>query len=340
MIKFLLQFPFSILFTIGSILGAYLLLGPGAAITTAILITIEVAFSFDNAVINAKVLARMSRIWQQIFLTVGMLIAVVGMRLVFPIMIVAITANLDWRTVLDLALNDSDKYAHFLESAHITIASFGGSFLLVLVLYFFLDDTRDHTWLYKIERPLQSLKGGLWLAPTIAALVIALIAFLSKETGTVLKAGLFGVGLYTVIHGLIQALGKLTGPGKAVKYVGWSAALAFLYLEVLDASFSFDGVLGAFAITDIVPIIAVGLGVGALWVRSLTVYMVRNGTLDAYRYLEHGAHYAIFVLVVALLISIFYPVPDAVTGILGLAVIGASIVASRKANTRHGLPVK
>jgi len=340
MIKFLLQFPFSILFTIGSVIGAGILLGPGAAITTAILIMIEVAFSFDNAVINAKVLSRMSRIWQQIFLTVGILIAVVGMRLVFPIMIVAITANLEWRKVLDLALNDPKEYAHFLEAAHITIASFGGAFLLVLVLYFFLDHTREHVWLSKIERPLQSLKGGLWLAPVIGALVITVIAFASKETETILRAGSLGVALYTVIHALIQALGKLTGPGKTVRYVGWGAALAFLYLEILDASFSFDGVLGAFAITNIVPIIAVGLGVGALWVRSLTVYMVRNGTLDAYRYLEHGAHYAIFVLVVALLTSIFFPIPDAITGILGLAVIAASIAASRNANTRHGFPVK
>lgn len=340
MFKFLLQFPFSILFTIASIAGAYVLLGPGAAVTTAILIMIEVAFSFDNAVINAKVLSRMSRIWQQLFLTLGMLIAVVGMRLVFPILIVAITANLEWRTVLDLALNDADKYAHFLEAAHITIASFGGSFLLVLVLYFFLDDTREHVWLDKIERPLQSLKAGLWLAPAAAALIISLVALASKETETVLKAGLFGVALYTGIHALIQVLGHVTGPGKAVKYAGWSAALAFLYLEVLDASFSFDGVLGAFAITNIVPIIAVGLGVGALWVRSLTVYMVRNGTLDSYRYLEHGAHYAILVLVVALLTSIFFAIPDAVTGILGLVVIGASIVSSTRANTRHGLPAK
>jgi hypothetical protein len=102
-------------------------------------------------------------------------------------------------------------------------------------------------------------------------------------------------------------------------------------LQLLDASFSFDGVLGAFAITDKVLLIALGLGVGAIWVRSITVFLVRKGTLGDYVYLEHGAHYAILVLAAALLISIFVEVPDAITGIVGLGVIGASYISSREA---------
>jgi hypothetical protein len=118
--------------------------------------------------------------------------------------------------------------------------------------------------------------------------------------------------------------------GKQV-YAGWAAFGAFMYLQVLDASFSFDGVLGAFAITNKVLLIALGLGVGAIWVRSMTIFLVRKGTLNSYIYLEHGAHYAILALAAALLSSIFIDVPNAVTGIAGLGIIAASFEASREA---------
>src|SRR5690606_21345166 len=97
------------------------------------------------------------------------------------------------------------------------------------------------------------------------------------------------------------------------------------------ASFSFDGVLGAFAVTKDVVLIAIGLGVGALWVRSLTVFMVRRGTLDSYKYIEHGAHYTITVLSAVLILSIFINVPEVIAGLAGLGIIGSSIIASRQA---------
>ncbi|MBC7707704.1 DUF475 domain-containing protein [Polaromonas sp.] len=329
------QFAVSIFLTIAAVLGAFIVLGPSAAVTTLVLIAIEIAFSFDNAVINAKTLERMSSLWRKLFLTVGMLIAIVGMRLVFPILIVSVTAKLGWQKVVDLALNKPEEYAHYLEAAHISISSFGGAFLLVLVLFFFLDHKREILWLNSIERPLQRLGGAIWLAPLIGTIVIGIAAVFSSDSGEVLRSGLAGVYLYTFIHTAINALGRISGQNSTGMYTGWGAAVAFIYLEVLDASFSFDGVLGAFAITNIVPIIAIGLGVGALWVRSLTLYMVKQGTLAEYRYLEHGAHYAILVLAAALLISIFVSLPDAVTGIVGLGVIGASLLASRQHNARR-----
>lgn len=325
------HFIYSILFTVAAVVGASIFFGIGAGVTTLILIAIEIAFSFDNAVINAKTLDRLSPFWQKLFLTLGMVIAVLGMRLVFPIFIVVLTAQLGWHQVVDLALNDSERYAHYLEQAHVSIASFGGGFLLVLSLYFLLDHEREVIWLHRIEKPLQRLKGGSWLPPLVGVIAITVLAQFTNETSKVLQAGIAGALAYALIHLTINGLGKLTGQDSTSTkhYVGWAALTAFIYLEVLDASFSFDGVLGAFAITNSVPIIALGLGVGALWVRSLTLFMVKNGTLSEYRYLEHGAHYAIFVLSVALLASLFYEVPDAVTGITGLGVIGASIYSSK-----------
>lgn len=325
-------FGFSAFLTIGSVIAALVLLGPAAAITTIILIAIEVSFSFDNAIINAKILEKLSKTWQQLFLTIGMVVAIVGMRFVFPILIVMVTAHLPWHQVIDDALNHPKVYAEHLEEAHIAISAFGGSFLLVLALYFLFDDEREDLWLKRIERPLQRIGGGNILPPVITALFVGLAALFSgHEAGEVLRAGLLGTFAYTGIKLMIDWLGRISNTGAAGKYVGWSAFLAFMYLQVLDASFSFDGVLGAFAITDKVLLIVLGLGVGAIWVRSLTVYMVRKGTLGAYKYLEHGAHYAILVLAAALLVSIFVEIPDAVTGIAGIGVIIASFIASKQA---------
>lgn len=329
------QFGFSIFLTVFAVIAVGATMGLGAALTTIVLISIEVAFSFDNAVINAKTLARMSVLWQRLFLTLGMLIAILGMRLLFPILIVSVTAKLGWQRVVELAIYNPQEYAHHLEAAHISISAFGGGFLLILVLLFFLDSERKIMWLTKIERPLQGIGGAIWLAPLLGVIIMTVLALLSSDPATVIKSGFAGIFLYTVLHVVIGFFGNLTGQKSSATYTGWGAVLAFVYLEILDASFSFDGVLGAFAITNIVPIIGVGLGVGALWVRSLTLYLVKNGTLASYRYLEHGAHYAILVLVAALLISIFVNIPDAITGIVGLGVIGASLLASREANIKQ-----
>lgn len=323
-------FAFSTLMTIIAVLIAWLSLGTAAAITTVVLIAIEIAFSFDNAIINAKILNRLSFFWQQLFLTVGMVVAILGMRFVFPILIVMVTAGLPWSQVIDEALHHPEAYGAHLAEAHTAIAAFGGSFLLMLSLYFFFDDGRRITWINEVERPLQKVGANWWQPPLISSIVvIALSFFADHEFETVLKAGLAGVGLYVLLKLLIDGLGKLE-PKASKIYTGWAAFMAFMYLQLLDANFSFDGVLGAFAITDKILLIALGLGVGAFWVRSLTVMMVRRGILDAYKYLEHGAHYAILVLSVALLASIFLEVPDAVTGITGLGVIFSSFIASRQ----------
>jgi len=324
-------FGFSGLLTIAAIIVAFILFGPGGAVSAAILIAIEIAFSFDNAILNAKILERLPSLWRTLFLTVGMVIAILGMRFIFPIAIVAVTAHLSWATVIDDALHHPAVYAEYLRGAHASIAAFGGAFLLTLVLYFFLDHKREILWLERLERPLQRLKGAVWIAPVAGLLAVGATAVVAGEDrGVVIRAGVTGVVSYVLMKLFIDGLARLTGGSSQHMYSGWGSLLAFMYLELLDASFSFDGVLGAFAITDKVVLIALGLGVGAIWVRSLTVYLVEKGTLSEYIYLEHGAHYAIFVLAIALLVSIVFEIPDAVTGIAGLGVIGASYLASRE----------
>ena len=127
-----------------------------------------------------------------------------------------------------------------------------------------------------------------------------------------------------------------SGPHPVTVATGKAGFFLFLYLELLDASFSFDGVIGAFAITSDPIIIALGLGfIGAMFVRSITIYLVRKGTLGEYRYLEHGAHWAIGALAAILLISIEIEINEVITGLVGVAFIGASLASSIRANRRE-----
>ncbi len=333
--------PFRIFFvsafiTIAALVLVYAYLGPAAAFVAFMLMIIEITFSFDNAIINARVLATMSPFWQKMFITVGMLIAVFGMRVIFPIIIVVFSAGLSWGEVINLALNEPDKYAEVLHAAHPSIASFGGMFLLMLTLHFFFDNSRTIHWLGKIERPLQVV-GRKWLHAVVCTFILIILTFLpfNHHPNETLIAGLAGIITYAVIHGASEVFtkhrelsAKKKGAAKMAKAAGIAGFISFMYLEVLDASFSFDGVIGAFAVTKDVILIAIGLGVGALWVRSLTLYLVHHKVLDVYRYLEHGAHYVIGILAATLLVGLYVAIPEAIAGLIGIVVIGLSIASS------------
>ncbi|MGW6623565.1 DUF475 domain-containing protein [Nocardia sp. NPDC055002] len=342
-------FGLSIVITVFSLVVAYLYGGLTALALCAILGILEVSLSFDNAVINATVLERMSEFWQRIFLTVGVLIAVFGMRLIFPLAIVWVTAGLNPVEAFDLALNPpaddaayfpdgSPSYETLLTDAHPQIAAFGGMFLALLFLNFIFEE-RDITWLSWLEKPLAKAGKLDMLSVVVAGTGLVLVAeFLADadDRSTVLVSGLLGMIVYILVDGLGSMFhteefeeGPQGGPSTLVKATGKAAFFLFLYLEVLDASFSFDGVIGAFAITSDPIIIALGLGlIGAMFVRSITVYLVRQGTLSDYVYLEHGAHWAIGALAAILLVSIGVHVNELITGLIGVAFIGAALVSS------------
>lgn len=323
----------SVLTSLAVVVAAFVLGGPRSALLVAVLAVLEVSLSFDNAVINASVLRRMSAPWQRLFLTVGVLIAVFGMRLVFPILVVAATAHLSPAAVTDLALHDGAEYGRQLSEAHSAIAAFGGTFLFMIFLDFLIAD-REIRWLRWIEAPL-ARAGRLPAFSVVVTLgsLLGLTASVSApDEGTVLVAGVAGLVTYLLVHGISD----LMAPREADSPNGRSAALAtgkaalalFCYLEVLDASFSFDGVIGAFAISSDVFVIAAGLGIGALFIRSLTVWLVRRGTLDEYVFLEHGAHYALGALAVILGLSIEHEIPEAVTGLIGAGIIALAYGSS------------
>lgn len=350
-------FGWSMAVTVIALVATLLVGGVGPFAIVAILIVLEVSLSFDNAVVNAKVLVRMNEFWQKMFLTVGVLIAVFGMRLVFPLALVAVTAKLNPVEVVHLALDGGPittpgTYANLISDAHPAIAGFGGMFLGMLFLDWVFEQ-RDVHWLTWLERPLARIGSLNQVSVVIASTALVLAALLlgpdahaGDKSFEVLVSGILGIVTYLVVNGLgslfeeggedADAEGAATGPSGLAKAGGKAGFFLFIYLEVLDASFSFDGVVGAFAITQDIFVIAIGLGVGAFWIRSLTLYLVHKGTLDDYVYLEHGAHWAIGALSVVLLITIEYEVPEVITGLIGVGFIGAAFINSIVRNKRAG----
>jgi hypothetical protein len=308
-------------------------MGGVAALTLAIILSImEVSLSFDNAVVNATVLKEMNEKWQRLFLTVGILIAVFGMRMFFPIAIVAIATGLGLSDVAQMALNSPAEYARHLTDSHVSIAAFGGMFLLLVFLGFLFDEERELHWLGKPERLLSRMGKMESISILVALIVLALANYLVPEAQrhTLLLSGLTGIILFVAVNSL-DAFFEDEEEGEAiVNTAKRSGVMGFIYLEILDASFSFDGVIGAFAVTQDIVIIMLGLTIGAMFVRSMTIYLVKKGTLDEYVYLEHGAHYAIGVLAFIMLISIVHHVPEIVTGLTGVAFIVVSLYSSIK----------
>ncbi len=339
-------FGISIIVTILALIAAFVYDSWEGAFLCLILGVLEVSLSFDNAVINATVLERMSKFWQNIFLTVGIFIAVFGMRLVFPLVIVWVTAGLNPFDAFDLALHPpaegsgQESYESILTAAHPQIAAFGGMFLFMLFLNFIFDGERELTWLSWLERPLARAGKLDMLAVVVAGATLVIVAEVladDQHRATIMVAGVLGMVTYITVN----SLGELfhteehQGQSELVKATGKAAFFLFLYLEILDASFSFDGVIGAFAITADPIIIALGLGfIGAMFVRSITVYLVRQGSLAEYRFLEHGAYWAIGALAIILFVSIQVHVNEILTGLIGVGFIGAALLTSVIANRR------
>lgn len=291
----------------------------------------EVSLSFDNAVVNASVLKGWDEFWQKLFLGLGIIIAVFGMRLLFPLVIVAVAADIGLMDVWTLALNNPEEYSRHLTDHHAEVAAFGGIFLLLVFLNFIFDHEKETHWLGNVEKKLGSLGkvSSISVMISLAALLGCMSFVAEGQKLVVLVSGLWGVLIYVGVDAISNLLEKEDASGGNVgDMVKRGGIGGFLYLEVLDASFSFDGVIGAFAITSDVVIIMLGLAIGAMFVRSMTVFLVHKGTLDEFVYLEHGAHYAIGILAVIMLASMKFHIPEIFTGLIGVAFILASLWSS------------
>jgi hypothetical protein len=205
---------------------------------------------------------------------------------------------------------------------------------VLIGLSYFVDREKTIHWLSPAEKALTRLSQVRY-SKLLLMLVVTLIISLTVNTGVhdiVLWSSLVAIVLHVGLEATSARFAtddKGKKSKKPAQLVGMAAFALFAYLQVLDASFSFDGVIGAFAITNSVLLIVAGLGAGAVWVRSLTVYLVRTGTLAKYRYLEHGAHWAILALGVLMLAKLYhFELPEWATGSLGLVFIVLAIATS------------
>ncbi len=299
----------------------------------AILAVLEVSLSFDNAVVNAMKLEKMSDVWRHRFLTWGIAIAVFGMRFLFPILVVSIFAKTDMFTVANIALTDSQKYANYLHQTHAPIVTFGGMFLIMLFLYYFFNHEKNVHWIKFIEAPLAHLDHIRGIEIIISLFILLLLQYVipAQLKMPVIISGIAGIITFLLIDGLSHFLERHEQISLAkcgTNAIQCTGLVSFIYLEMIDASFSLDGVLGAFALSSDVVIITIGLAIGAMFVRSLTLMLVETKTLTKFIYLEHGAHWAIGALAVIMLITTVKEIPEVVTGLIGLVFISAALIAS------------
>lgn len=312
-----------------SIAGA--LLGGEAVIILALM---ETAVSMDNAIVDARILKTMNKKWQQRYLTIGMPIAVVGMRFLFPVAIVSLIAFISPWEAMTLAFKNPPHYAEIMTSAKNNISIFGSAFLLMISLSYFLHDNEEEYWLPWIEKKLFRLGEVPGFAAGVALLALLIGSFCRPDIYdklTMMMWGSIGIVSYILVK---EVLSWCIGDGSNVVIRG-GGILTFFYLEFIDASFSFDSVISAFAITNNTIIIAAGLGVGAMVVRCMTLAMLRSDTLARFAYVEHGAFYTILILAVLMFISVFHEIPEWIMGGIGIVLIGSSFGASVLKNKKE-----
>jgi hypothetical protein len=319
--------------------GEHITSGGGIIATFIALVLgiLEVSLSFDNAVVNATKLKKMAPEWRHRFITWGIAIAVFGMRFLFPLIVVSIFANLNVIKVLDIALHNAKLYAYYLHQTHATIVTFGGTFLMMLFLGFFLNPKKEIDWIKPIEKFIKRVPDSKFLDTLITIAILDVVQMFQPAPIriSVIISGIAGILVYLGIETISGKLEEIEAKREekislsSNKFLAYSGLISFLYLELIDASFSLDGVLGAFALSHDIIIITIGLAIGAMFVRSLTIMFVEKGTLDEFIYLEHGAHWAIGCLAILMFISTIKSVPEVVTGLSGLGIIIASVITSK-----------
>ncbi len=341
-------FKYSFLVTIAGLGAAYYWgavhlggIGVKTLLVAAFLAILEITLSFDNAIVNAMRLEKMCPVWQQRFLTWGILIAVFGMRLLFPVLIVSVFAHKSMWAVFGMALHDITQYTYYLHIAHVPLVTFGAIFLMMIFISYFINEEKDVFWIPGLEKLLSKL-GHMKSMEIIISLVVLMFVqhFVpAAEKIPVVISGIAAIVLFLLINDASNMMEEFADKQALLSTAGRVGLINFLYLELIDASFSFDGLLGAFAISKDIIIITIGLAIGAMFVRSLTVFMVEKKTLKSYIYLEHGAHWAIGFLALVMLVSIKQEVPEGVTGLVSLFIItlafGSSLIAAKKLQVKE-----
>ncbi|MEN9407059.1 MAG: hypothetical protein RLZZ455_275 [Candidatus Parcubacteria bacterium] len=283
----------------------------------------EIITSIDNAIINAEVLSTMGQKARKWFLTWGIFFAVFLMRGLLPFLILfAAAPQLGVMGTLTAAFSNDPEIAKTIkESSHVLLIG-GGMFLVFLFFH----------WLF-LEPKNFGLRGerffnsqGAWFYAVISLILTGVVWLAFSRSEPLLQFGaVAGSTAFFIIHGFRQFA---EAQEKKLLSGGMSDVSKIAYLEVLDASFSIDGVVGAFAFTFAIPLILVGNGIGAVVLRQLTIRNIER--IKKYKYLKNGAMYSILVLgVVMLLHSFDVYVPEWLSPLVTFGTVGYFFWKSR-----------
>lgn len=295
------------------------------------LVVFEIVNSIDNAIINAHVLKSMSVKWRRIFLFWGIIFAVFVVRGVLPFFIVWITVpGLSPAQVFGAVFSGSPEVINAVNEGKPLILMGAGVFLLLLYLHWlFLEQKSPLFVVDKLIKP----HFGIWFFACAAILLVALLYFARGNPILMLSAAM-GNAVFFILYGFREQAEKQSARlMKSGAHLGDFSKL--LYLEVLDASFSFDGVLGAFAFTTSIPLILIGNGIGALVVRDLTIKSIDR--VAKYKFLKNGAMTSIGILGAIIIFESFAEslklgihIPDAAAPLITFALVGVAFWESRK----------
>jgi hypothetical protein len=298
-------------------------------IIVAGLIVFEVVNSVDNAIVNASVLKTMSVLWRKRFLFIGILTSVFVVRFLLPLFIVWVSVPNISGSELFLAFVGQSSVAYdSILAAKPIILMFGGVFLLYLYFHWLFLEEKEPLF---IERYLRK-KHGVWFF-AFASIFLVLIMYLARASPLMMLAAAIGSATFFILYGLKQTAEE-SERNLVAGTSGMSDLSKFAYLEVLDATFSFDGVIGAFAFTLNLILILIGIGIGALVVRELTIKGV--DTIAKYKYLKNGALTSIGFLGLFMIIEAFdVELPSFVPIVATFLLVGIAFYASKRAIKRE-----
>lgn len=295
-------------------------------LTVAGLAVFEIITSVDNAVINAHILAKMSPRARRWFLFWGLLIAVFAVRGILPWAIVyGLNPQLGPVGALTATFSEDPIVRESVEASKPILLVAGGIFLVFLFLHWLFLEQKNFG--LRGERTIQ--KYGIWFYAAVSIILTATIYLSIQREPFMALGAAIGSSAFFITHGFKQNAEekeRLMASGKAS---GLTDLSKLLYLEVIDATFSIDGVVGAFAFTLSVPLILIGNGIGALVVRELTIKSIAK--VAQYKYLKNGAMYSVFVLGCIMMADAFGAhIPEWLSPIATFATLGYFYVKSKK----------
>ncbi len=294
-------------------------------LTVSGLVLFETVSSVDNAIINAEVLNTMTPKGRKWFLLWGILFAVFIIRGILPWLIVFFTnPSLGFFGSLTSTFSNDPHVIEAIEQSAPILLMGGGTFLVFLFFHWlFLEKKNYGLWGEEFF-----VKQGVWFYAVVSVVLATIVWFSMKINPMVAFGAVIGSTAFFITHGFkenaAQAEKELMSNSS-----GKSDISKILYLEVIDSTFSIDGVLGAFAFTLSVPLILLGNGIGAIVVRQMTIGNIER--IKKYLFLKNGAMYSILVLGAIMVLDGFgYHIPPWVSPVVTFAIIGFFFYKSKR----------